>query len=133
MKYILTFLFFLLFTNGIFAKGGSGTYFITGKVFVQTKTILKNIELKIKIGIITKTIKTDEYGNYEIEIPWESACPSGRTKEQNKRDNKRINVKYIYFSYLNKKIKLFNEWKKYAQLFPESKEKITRKQDLNFI
>jgi hypothetical protein len=132
MKYKLILIFFLFLTTIALAKGGSGTYFIQGKVLLNSKTLLKNSKLKVKIGTLIKFIKTDNNGNYEVEIPWQSACPSGRTKEQNRRDDKKINTKYICFIYNNKKVKLINEWQKYAQLFPKSKDEITRKQDINF-
>ena len=132
MKHILTLLFFIFLTTSTFAKGGSGTYFIKGTAYGTNKIILKNVNLNVKIGSITKTVRTDDNGQYEIEIPWESACPSGRTLGQRKRDNKKLNTEFIYISYVDYKIKLDNNWEKYAGLFPESKEKITRKQDLNF-
>ena len=132
MKHILKILFFITLTTGTFAKGGSGTYYIKGTAYGTDKTILKNADLTVKIGSVTKTVRTDDNGLYEIEIPWESACRSRRTLAQHKRDNKKLNAEFIYVSYVNKKVKLDNNWEKYAELFPESKEKVTRKLDLYF-
>lgn len=132
MRQILTILFFIVLTTGTFAKGGSGTYYIKGTAYGTGKTILKNADLNVKIGSVTKTVRTDDNGLYEIEVPWESACRSIRTFGQHRRDNKKLNPEFIYISYADKEIKLENKWKKYADLFPASKEKITRKKDLNF-
>lgn len=132
MKQILTILFFLALTTGTFAKGGSGIYYIKGTAYGAGKTILKNTELTVKIGSTTRKIRTDGNGVYEIEVPWENADPSLRTNGQHRHDNKKLNPKFICISYMDKEIKIDNNWKKYAVLLPESKEKITRKKDLYF-
>ncbi len=132
MRHILTILFFIVLTTGTYAKGGSGTYYIKGTAYGKDKTILKNTDLAVKIGSVTKMVRTDDNGLYEIEVHWESACPSLRTFGQHRRDNKKLNPEFIYFSYEDNEIKLDNKWEKYADLFPESKEKITRKKDLYF-
>ncbi|HYV93678.1 MAG TPA: hypothetical protein VE978_18025 [Chitinophagales bacterium] len=132
MRYILTILFFSLLTAITFAKGGSGIYYIKGTAYGADKAILKNAELTVKVGGRIKTIRTDDHGQFEIEVQWESACPSGRTILQHRCDNKKINPEFIYIRYDDKEVKVNNKWKKYGQLFPESEDKIIRKKDLYF-
>jgi hypothetical protein len=114
------------------AKGGSGVYYIKGTAFTGGKVVLKNADLTVQIGGITKTIKTNDKGQFEIEVPWESACPSGRTVRQNKRDNQKLNPQFINLKYLDKEIKIENEWRKYGNLFPASNDEVTWKRDLHF-
>ena len=132
MKQILIILFLISLTTGAFAKGFTGSYYIKGTAFNKNKTILKNVNFTVKIGSTIKTVTTDDNGLFEIEIHWENACPSLRTFEQHKCDNKKLNPEFIYISYEDKEIKLNNKWKKYLISFPKSKEKSIRKKDLNF-
>lgn len=132
MKHILTILLFTFLTTATFAKGGAGTYYIKGTAYGTDKVVLKNVELTVKIGNETKSIKTDNNGQFKIEVHWESACPSDATIEQQEQANKKNNPEFIYINYADKKIKLYNKWKKYAQLFPKSKDEVTWKKDLHF-
>ncbi len=93
---------------------------------------LKNTELTVTIDKETKTIKTDNKGQFEIELNWATACPSGIKRKRWKRETERINPNYIYIKSKNKEIKIKNKWHKYAELFREAKDKVTMKQDLNF-
>ena len=129
MRRILTILFFTFLTTGIFAKGGTGIYYIKGTAYGADKIVLKNAELIVDGSIV----KTNDTGQFEIEVHWESACPSGITTKQWQRENARLNRKYIYIKYKDKEIKIKNEWEKYGDLFPESKDKVTMKKDLYFI
>gem|GEM_PF-1525439 len=130
--FALTMLFITCLTNEAFGKGCSGTYFISGTAYTADKTILKNVTLTVKFGEETKTVLTDINGHFEIELAWTSACPSGRTKEQHKQDNKKINPRLIYLSYADKELKLENKWEKFADCFPDSKDAVTWKKDLYF-
>lgn len=131
MKHILTVMFFLILTTSAFAKGGSGTYYIKGTAHGKGKAILKNVELRVKIGGTTKTIKTDANGMYIFEVRWTSACASSRTFGKFRRDNKKLNAEFIYMSFVDKEIKLRNEWKKYGDLLG-SGESATRMKNLFF-
>lgn len=128
----LTILFFNFASTTSCAKGCSGTYFIRGTAYSTDKTLLKSVTLTIVFGKETKTVLTDSIGHFEIELAWTSACPSGRTKEQHKQDNQKINPRFIYINYSDRVIKVENKWEKYAACFPDSKEAITWKKDLYF-
>ena len=132
MRYLLTIFILTFLTTEAFSRGGSGIYYVKGIAYGTSNGVLKNTELIIKIGKEIKTIKTDENGQYEIEVRWASACPSGISHTRWERECQRLNPKHIYVEYKDKKIKLDNDWKKYAQLFPETKEEVTRKEDLHF-
>ncbi len=129
---ILTILLFVSLTTEAFAKGCAGTYFIKGIAYSFDKTVLKNATFTVKFGTKIKTISTDSNGHYEIELSWESPCPSGRSKEQQKKDSEKSNPAFIYINFANKEIKLENNWKKYAECHPHSKDAITCKKDLYF-
>ncbi len=133
MKYYLSIFFFSFLSVISFARGGSGTYYIKGTAYGTDRTILKTTELKVKIGNETKTIKTDENGVYEIEVHWESACPSGISHRRWEKECEKLNPKYVYVTLDRKEVKIETDWKKYADLFPESKEKVTMKKDLHFV
>ena len=133
MLRILIVSLFVVLTTGAYLKGGSGKYFIKGIAYSQDKLTLKNIELNVKIGKETKTIITDDKGQFEIEIPWATACPSGISKQSWRKKTDRLNPDTIYVIYNNKEIKIKNEWEKYANLFPEDKDKVTMKRNLVFI
>lgn len=126
---ILTILFFTFLTTATFARGGSGIYYINGTAYGADKMALKNADLIVDGSVI----KTNDNGQFEIEIHWESACPSGVTKKHWQRANARLNREFIYIKYKDKEIKIKNEWEKYGELFPESKDKVTMKKDLYFI
>jgi hypothetical protein len=132
MKKILPILFFMLLSIFTFAKGGAGTYFIKGTAYGENKSVLKNVDLVVKIGKATQTVKTNENGEFEIEVHWEHSCRSLRSKRQYRGDVRKINPKVIYISYSGQEIKVKNKWKKYDDLFPKSKSKVTRKKNLHF-
>ena len=133
MKRTLAILFFIFSVTGLYAKGGAGSYFIKGTAFGINNTLLKNCELTVTAGGNTQVVKTDSLGQFEIAISWETACPSGISAAKRRRETKRHNPKYIYIKYNDKELKLNNDWEKYAQLFPETKETVTKKQNLFFV
>ncbi len=133
MKRALAILFFVLCVTALFAKGGAGSYFVKGTAYGTNKTILKNCELTVTAGGKSQVVKTDSLGQYEIEVSWETACPSGISAAKRRRETKRHNPKYIYIKYNDKELKLNNDWEKYAQLFPETKDAVTKKQNLFFV
>jgi hypothetical protein len=130
--FVLTLMLSIFLPKISIGKGCSGTYFISGTVYSVNKTVLKNVTITVKFGNETNTVLTDSNGHFEIELKWASACPSGRTKARIRKANEKINPKYIYIEYSNKKIKLDNKWKVYADCFPDSKDKITWKKNLYF-
>ncbi|HWY35397.1 MAG TPA: hypothetical protein VNX68_12185 [Nitrosopumilaceae archaeon] len=132
MRLILTIFFLHVFFHAVSAKGGSGAYYIKGIAFGTDKSKLINVEFTVRVAGKTKMVRTDDSGQFEIEVPWETACPSGITKKQYKRKTDRMNPTYIYLKYKDIEIKIKNEWEKYAQLFPESKEGVTQKKDAYF-
>ncbi|MCW3082780.1 MAG: hypothetical protein JWP12_146 [Bacteroidetes bacterium] len=133
MKRTLALLFFIFSVTGLFAKGRAGSYFVKGTAYGINKTLLKNCELSVTTGGKTQIVTTDSAGQFEIEVAWATACPSGISAAKQRRETKRHNPKYIYIKYKDKELKLNNDWKKYAQRFPETKEAVTKKQDLSFV
>ncbi len=114
------------------ADGASGTYHMKGVAYAADKTILKNTELTVKIGeTITKVI-TDENGNYDISVFWATACPTGLSSAQRKRETDRINPDHIFVRYGTQKIKVNNDWEKYTYFSSNEKDPV-KKMDLRFI
>jgi hypothetical protein len=132
MKHFFALFIFVFISTFAFAKGCSGNYYIAGKAYGEGKTVLKNIEFTVTIGATVKTIKTDDKGNYEIEVPWVNACPSMRSPAEHNADNERLNSKSIIIEYNNKKIEVDNNWHKYARCAFDSKKQVTRKYSLHF-
>ncbi len=117
----------------VLGKGCSGTYFLNGTAYTVNNIILKNTRLTVRFGNLTKHIVTDSIGHFEIELAWTNACPSNLTKEQHKQLNQKINPQKIIISYADIEIILENNWEKYADCIPKSKDKVTMKKDLIFI
>jgi hypothetical protein len=133
MRHILTILFFGFITMSALSKGGSGIYYIKGKAYGGiNKVVLRNVDLMVKINGKETFIKTDDNGCYEIEVNWRSACPSGISKSEWEIKTNELNPKSIFVKFKDIEIEIENNWKKYAEIFPKSKEKVTRKKDLYF-
>ncbi|MBK6834363.1 MAG: hypothetical protein IPG89_08860 [Bacteroidetes bacterium] len=132
MKYFLIYAFCSLLTLAVHAKGGSGIYYIKGIAYKSDSTTIKNQEIKVKIGKHTKVFKTDSIGAFELEIPWETVCPSGISAKERTKGNSRLNPHLISITCSKLEIIIENEWKKYAKLFPETKEEVTLIKDLYF-
>lgn len=126
-------IFILCSLSLLFGKGCSGTYFINGTAYSVNNIILKNTQLTVKFGNLTKHIITDSSGHFEIELAWTNACPSKLTEENHKQLNKKINPQEISISYADIEIILENNWEKYADCNPKSKDKTTWNKDLIFI
>lgn len=124
---------FLLFSSLLsFGRGSNGNYFIIGKAYNSQGQLLKNQTIKVTFNNQIQEITTDNNGNYELKIYWESTCPSAKTKKEKAEANEKLNPKWIKVSYNGKEIKIKNKWEKYAELFPDDKKSITRKLNLKF-
>lgn len=131
-RHIIYTLLFLVPTL-VFAKGGSGVYYIKGIAYTKNKTPLKNETFSVKLGNKITEYKTDNKGQFEIEIRWVSACPSGLNDKEYENENKRLNPEFIFIQFNDSEIKIKNEWKKYAKLFPKNKKEITKHENLQFL
>ena len=100
--------------NESYSKGRSGTYLLKGFALSQTGDTLKNHKLVMYWKDKVDTLITDSKGYYETKIHWATACPSGSTFVQTRRVTKRYNPKYIYFSSIEVKIKIKNDWERFA-------------------
>ncbi|MGJ8661121.1 MAG: hypothetical protein ACSHXL_03720 [Bacteroidota bacterium] len=129
---VLTLLLCSSLTKPNYKKGCSGTYFIIGTASSSDKKIIKNDSLFVTFRNETTLVKTDKTGQFEIPISWATTCPSGKTPMERRFDNKQLNPKFISIKYHGQHIKLENQWSKYAQCFPENKEAVTWKKDLEF-
>ena len=129
MKQLLTLLCIVLFASNSYGKGCAGFYYISGTAFSADHSILKNETLEVKLGERTFTAVVDSNGRFEIEIPWQNPCRSGG---EGPEEAERYNPPFLFISVQGKAIQLENKWKRYNDCFPESKERVTWKQDLNF-
>ena len=132
---LMRMIFFLLlvsFQLSAIADGASGTYHMKGIAYAPDKTVLKNTELSVKIGEKTTTIMTDENGNYDIPVFWATACPTGLSAAQRKRETDRINPDHIFVKFGKKEIKIKNDWEKYTYFASTEKEPV-KKMDLEFV
>jgi hypothetical protein len=132
MKRYIIFIFLVCLSIIGFAKGGSGIYYITGIAYGNNKTILSNASFTVKIGEEIKQYKTDSKGQFEIEVHWTSACRSNINTQEWEKENRRLNPEFIFIKYNDIEIRLNNEWKKYAKIFPENKNEVTKHSDLLF-
>jgi hypothetical protein len=114
------------------AKGGSGIYYISGKAYGPGRSLLANETITVDFQGKTWTVNTDNEGNYELEIRWYSACPSGATKAGMERQERQLNPKWIVVKYGSYEMKIQNQWKKYAKSGNKDKNEVTRKLDLQF-
>ena len=136
MRSLLTAILLFLFGSASVPgpiKGCAGKYYIIGTAFMN-KTTLLNKQLEVELGKDGKkwTVSTDEKGQFEISIPWMSACPSGLSASELAKENARLNPTLIVISYKSNSIFLTNNWKKYGKCFSESRDEITWKKDLHF-
>jgi hypothetical protein len=115
-----------------FARGKSGTYFLTGLVISKTGDTLKNQMILMYFKDNVDTLLTDSNGYYQTKINWTIACPSGRTLWQRRRSNKRHNPNYIYFSRKDTMIKIKNDWKSFIQTDISNNDNNTKKENLIF-
>jgi len=127
-SFLFLLLIFLGFTLAALAKGASGSYFITGTAFGKNNSVLTNAELVVQ----GKKFKTNDKGQFEIEIHWETACPSNASRKEIRQATRKLNPKFIYISYRTKEIKVRNKWKRFCYKVWEGKNKISIKQDLHF-
>lgn len=122
----------LFFLTLIVDQGGSGFYYISGKAYDNVGVEIKNERITVFLSFEEQEVLVDSLGNYEAKIPWESTCPSGRTREERERINRMLNGDSITFGYKNQHIKIKNEWKKYARLFSHDRDEVTKNLHLNF-
>ncbi len=132
MKRFFYLLILISISKLTFGKGCSGVYYIKGTAFGVDKVVLKNSELTIVFGNEVRIVTTDDKGQYEIEVKWINSCPSRVTKKQRAEQNAKLNPKIIYVKYKEFNIEIKNDWFKYAECFPENKEKVTKKKNLSF-
>lgn len=119
-------------TTIAFGKGCRGSYFISGFVYGSNNHFLKEINLTATVGKNVQNIKVDDKGYFEIEILWETTCPSNRGFFQRLKDIKGVNPKFIYIRFGEETIRIRNKWRKYSDCFPKAKEKRTWKRNLIF-
>lgn len=119
-------------TSIIVKKGCGGTYYIKGIAYDSEKKPIKSGSLVMIFDDKKSSFKTNNTGEYEVEIKWMNACKSGVTAEEHAATNKRINPEKIFFNYNNVTISISNEWKKYGKCGSKNKEEITCKKDLHF-
>lgn len=122
----------LAFKNETLKKGCEGKYYISGIAYLSDNSILKNEEITVSIGNENRTILTDDFGKFEIEIKWINTCPSGLSNEEHQKENDRLNPQFIFIQYMKTQIKLENKWGNYAKCLPDSKEQVTWEKDLYF-
>lgn len=131
LKYVLSMLLISLSLIG-YAKGSSGKYYIKGIVYGAHKTVLANTFITVQVGDNVQQIKTDDEGQFEIEVRWIMPCRSGISNDQWQQSKKRLNPEFIYFTWGTTEIKLKNEWEKYAGVVSENKKDVTRYEDVIF-
>jgi hypothetical protein len=111
MKNIFSILFFLAAFNA-FSFGKHGWYNISGKVFAENNTVLKNALLIITIGDDKKAILTNGNGEYEIKVHWAFPCRPKRLRDLFRNGG---SPKCISVAFSDKEVKIRNRWKKQAR------------------
>jgi hypothetical protein len=132
--YILIAIFVLLTVRpfGSFARGGGGTYILTGLALSKTGDTLKNQQILVYFKDKVDTLRTDSKGYYKTKIHWVRVCPSGLPPWQTRRANKKYNPKYIYFSFKDTKIKIKNDWKSFVSVDFNNPDSRIKKENLIF-
>jgi hypothetical protein len=125
-------LLFIAVSQLAFSKGAAGNYHMKGVAFAPDQSILKNTELTVQIGEKITTVMTDENGNYDISVHWATACPSGLTKAERKRQTKKLNPEYVFIRLGAKEIRVENDWEKYTFFATEEREPV-KKMNLEFV
>lgn len=119
-------------TSFIIKKGCGGTYYIKGIAYDSEKKPIKSGSLVMIFDDKKNSFKTNNVGEFEVEIKWMNACKSGSSYLEHEKTNKRLNPEKIFFTYNNVTISISNEWKKYGKCGNNNKEEITYKKDLHF-
>lgn len=120
------------FTSSNARKGCSGVYYMQGKAFSESQKTLNSITIQVIFDEKKQSIVTDDEGNFELIVPWINTCKSKISEEEHEKINARLNPQFILFKYDGKQVKLTNDWKRFANCFPVSKESITCYKELHF-
>jgi len=114
-----------------YARGDSGTYFVIGKAYGPSNSVLKNVELRVETADTVQIVKTDSDGNFEFEVKWETMCATYNSKltleQLNDHRNQDIKV-----SYKGQEVVIKNEWKKFAMVTVRTRSNSTLNKDLYF-
>ncbi|HAA01658.1 MAG TPA: hypothetical protein DCD96_08415 [Flavobacteriales bacterium] len=113
------------------AKGGKGFYCVSGVARSTENGIIKNSSFKITHGAKESNGVTDSNGKFRILVEWQTACPSGISRDAWNNENARLNPEYIYITFQGITLRIENEWEKYAGR-GRSPKKVTRKLNLEF-
>ncbi|MFN3405292.1 MAG: hypothetical protein ACK40G_14425 [Cytophagaceae bacterium] len=116
-------LFLLTVIQESVSKGREGVYLIKGTAYSINKEVLRNESLFVRYGSRYVIVITDDDGKFEIKIHWANACSSGRSKVQQKKENKQLNPEFISISLNDHEIILKNKWQKYAKTNNKTREK----------
>jgi len=117
-KYLLVLIIFYFIAPLSYGKGRSGYYIIKGVMYVKgTNTPLANSKIIINDTIVY----TDKDGNYECKINWIGADRRGSIFQIRKK----YNPKWIVFIYDDRKTKIKNEWKKFANIRSVNEDELT--------
>lgn len=103
-----------------------------GKAFSESQKTLNSITIQVIFDEKKQSIVTDDEGNFELIVPWINTCKSKISEEEHEKINARLNPQFILFKYDGKQVKLTNDWKRFANCFPVSKESITCYKELHF-
>jgi hypothetical protein len=130
--YIFILLIMSLFSwTGRHPRGDSGTYYVVGKAYEHSNSVLQNTDLWVQTPDTVKIITTDSYGNFEFEVKWEVPCATDDFKLTHEQLTKIMNPD-IRIAYKRQEIIMKNEWIKFANVSVRTKDNLTLKRDLIF-
>lgn len=115
-----------------FAKGLSGSYTLSGVAMTKRGDTLRNERLLMSFNDKTDTLFTDWNGHYQVIIPYGTACPSNVKRYQLSRLTRKMNPKYISFSFNKNSVKVKNEWRRFLHANSSNPEDNVKKTNLIF-
>ena len=130
MKKYLLFIFFFILCCNSFSKGRSGHYLICGTMY-ENKAKGKIIPNAIFL-INGDKILTNERGEFEYQVQWETVCPFKLNFIQEYFYIKKQNPKWIIFQYQDKTFKISNKWRKYGLKNESRKEKLIYRKNISW-
>jgi len=110
LKYIILILIILIFNNPSFSKGGHGEYLLIGNAYDKNNKAIRNGALYVEFKGKIDTIQTNDCGEYNVSIPWQTVCPSDFFIFS-EIENRKLNPKSIYVTFRDDKIEIENKWK----------------------
>lgn len=128
----LLIIFSLIISISVFAKGGSGYYYIEGTAYSAAENVLTDALITVQHNGESTDYMTDSKGHFKIKIKWTVPCKSGLPTNQWENAEKKYNEETIHIYFKCQGTELDNQWKVYSGIYENSIRGGVRRVDLHF-